>query len=116
MKVDRWEIWLANLDPIVGSEQGKTRPVLIISATALNNILPVVNVFPVTSRKPNRRIYPNETLLPTNTAGLNNESIVLCYQVRTLDKQRLVRKFGILLEKNLQNQIIKSLKFQLELD
>ncbi len=116
MKVDRWEISLANLDPIVGSEQGKTRPVLIISATALNNILPVVNVFPVTSRKPNRRIYPNETLLPTNTAGLNNESIVLCYQVRTLDKQRLVRKFGILLEKNLQNQIIKSLKFQLELD
>ena len=116
MKVARWEIWLANLDPIIGSEQGKTRPVLIISATALNNILPVINVFPVTSRKPNRRIYPNETLLPANTAGLNNESIVLCYQVRTLDKQRLVRKFGILSDNILQNQIIESLKFQLELD
>ncbi len=116
MKVDRWEIWLANLDPIVGSEQGKTRPVLIISATALNNLLPIVNVFPVTSRKSNRRIYPDETLLPANTAGLNNESIVLCYQVRTLDKQRLVRKFGILSDNILQNQIIESFKFQLELD
>jgi len=64
MRVERWSVWLANLDPVVGSEQGRTRPVLVISATALNDILPVVNVLPVTSRKGNRRIYPNEALLP----------------------------------------------------
>ena len=115
MKVDRWEIWLADLEPVIGSEQRKTRPVLIISQTALNDLLPVVNVFPITSRKPNRRIYPNEALLPANIGGLNNESIVLCYQVRTLDKQRLVRKFGILSDKNLQNQVVESLKFQFQL-
>jgi mRNA interferase MazF len=116
MTVERWEIWLASLEPVVGSEQGKTRPVLVLSSTALNQILPVVNVLPVTSRKPNRRIYPNETLIPVNIAGLASESIVLCYQIRTLDKQRLIRNFGKLEDKNLQNQILEALKFQLEID
>jgi mRNA interferase MazF len=50
MKVERWEIWLANLEPVLGSEQGKTRPVLVLSSTAVNQILPVVNVLPVTSK------------------------------------------------------------------
>jgi len=48
----RWHIFLASLDPIIGSEQGKTRPVLVISEEEINQILPVVNVLPVTSRKP----------------------------------------------------------------
>ena len=94
MNVTRWDVWLANLEPVLGSEQGKTRPVLILSSTSLNKILPVVNVLPITSRKPNRRVYPNETVIPIGTAGLTSESIVLCYQIRTLDKQRLSKKFG----------------------
>jgi len=57
MNFAQWSVWLANLDPIVGSEQGRTRPVLVISDSSLNEILPVVNVIPITSRKPNRRIY-----------------------------------------------------------
>ena len=92
MKINRWSVWLANLDPVVGSQQGKTRPVLVVSQTALNQTLPVINVLPITSRKPNRRIYPNEALLSKHTANLTNESIVLCFQIRTLDKQRLVKK------------------------
>ena len=115
MNVSRWEIWLANLDPVVGSEQGKTRPVLIISATALNQILPVVNVLPITSRKPNRRIYPNESLITAGTAGLISESIILCYQIRTLNKQRLIRKFGTIHDVKLQNEILDALKFQVNL-
>lgn len=79
-----------------GSEQGKTRPVLILSDTRLNQILPVVNILPITSRKRNRRIYPNEALVPAGSAGLSIESIVLCYQIRTLDKQRLQRYLGVL--------------------
>src|SRR2546421_10872889 len=98
----RWNIWLANLDPVVGSEQGKTRPVLVISDSRLNQILPVVNVLPVTSRKPHRRIYPNEALLPVGSAGLNAESVVLCYQIRTLDKQRLLKSLGTLDDTNLR--------------
>lgn len=115
MSVERWSVWLANLDPVVGSEQGRTRPVLIISETALNDLLPVVNVLPITSRKANRRVYPNEALLPANTAGLPHESIVLCYQIRTLDKRRLTRAFGQVDVLALRDAIIKALEFQLGL-
>ena len=80
MSVERWSVWVANLDPVVGSEQGRTRPVLVISRTALNDILPVTNILPVTSRKAGRRIYPNEALLPAGAAGLTLESVVLSDQ------------------------------------
>jgi mRNA interferase MazF len=113
MTPERWSVWLASLDPVVGSEQGKTRPVLILSDTKLNQILPVVNVLPITSRKRNRRIYPNEALIPASTAGLDLESIVLCYQIRTLDKQRLLKRFGLLDETNLRAEIVAALRFQL---
>ncbi len=115
MKIERWSVWLANLDPIVGSEQGRTRPIIVVSQTALNQALPVINVLPITSRKPNRRVYPNETLLPVNTANLPNESIVLCYQIRTLDKQRLIKRIGDLDDSILQEEITEALCFQLEI-
>ncbi len=115
MNVERWSVWLANLEPVIGSEQGKTRPVLVVSQTALNETLRVVNVLPVTSRKPNRRVYLNETLLAANTANLPHESIVLCFQIRTLDKQRLVKKIGDLNDSGKQEEIIEALCFQLEI-
>jgi mRNA interferase MazF len=113
MSVERWSIWQANLDPVVGSEQGKTRPVLVLSETALNDILPVVNVLPITSRKPGRRVYPNEALLPNGTAGLTADSLVLCYQIRTVDKRRLSRLYGRLDEPARQEEILTALCFQL---
>lgn len=116
MKIVRWEIWLANLDPVVGSEQGRTRPVLVLSATALNDILPVVNIVPLTSRKQNRRIYPNEVLFSTGTGGLTNESIALCFQIRTLDKRRLTRRIGLIENQSLRIEVLNALKFQLEID
>ena len=51
VRVYRWNIFLANLDPVIGSEQGKTRPVMVISDDEINGILPVVNILPLTSRK-----------------------------------------------------------------
>jgi mRNA interferase MazF len=115
MSVERWSVWLANLDPVVGSEQGRTRPVLIISQTALNDILPVVNVLPITSRKAGRRVYPNEALLPAGPAGLTLESIVLCYQIRTLDKRRLGRAFGRLDDETIRQAVVDALTFQLDI-
>ena len=58
MPTFQWNIFLANLDPVIGSEQGKTRPVLVISEERINQLLPVVNVLPITSRKAGRTIYP----------------------------------------------------------
>lgn len=113
MKVDKWTIWSANLDPVIGSEQGMTRPVLVISETMQNDILRVVNVLPITSRKSGRRIYPNEAELPQGAAGLTSDSIVLCYQIRTLDKQRLQKQFGTLTDPQLKEGVLTALCFQL---
>ena len=111
----KWHIFLANLDPVIGSEQGKTRPVLVISQEAINQILPVVNTLPITTRKPGRKIYPNEVLIPVGVGGLEKESIVLCYQIRTLDKRRLMKEIGKIDNLELQKAIINAFCFQLEI-
>jgi mRNA interferase MazF len=113
MNFKRWEIYRANLEPVVGSEQGKSRPVIIISQNEINNLLNIVNVLPITTRKEGRRIYPNEALLEANQFGLVNESIALCYQIRTIDKQRLSLKFGAINDQEKQEEIISALCFQL---
>lgn len=109
----RWHIFLANLDPVIGSEEGKTRPVLVVSEEEINNILPVVNILPITSRKPERKIYPNEFLITPDISGLQNDSIVLCYQMRTLDKKRLIKEIGKIEDLEIQEGIIDALCFQL---
>ena len=73
MRFRKWSIWRANLDPVIGSEQGKSRPVLIISEDDVNELLNIVNIIPITSRKPGRLIYPNEVLLPSEKFGIEKE-------------------------------------------
>lgn len=107
---------MATLEPVMGSEQGKTRPVVIISEDAMNAILPVVNVLPLTSRKPGRRVYPNEALAFADQHGLSNDSIVLAYQIRTLDKKRLFKQLGSIHDVFTQEAINEALKFQLGLE
>jgi mRNA interferase MazF len=109
-------VYKADLNPVIGSEQGKSRPVLVISEDEINNLLNVVNVPPITSRKPGRRIYPNETLLKRGNFGLPNESIVLCHQIRTLDKQRLSILYGSIDDDSIKEEIIEALCFQLGID
>jgi len=113
MIVKRWSIWRANLDPVVGSEQGKSRPVLIISDDGINDLMNIVNVLPLTTRKQDRLVYPNEALLPAIEGGLPNDSIVLCHQIRTMDKQRLSKEYGMVNDRNKQMEIIEALCFQL---
>ena len=112
----QWRIFLANLNPTKGSEQAGKRPVLVISQEQINQLLPVVNVIPLTSLKSSSRtIYPNEVLLPAGVAGLKKDSIALCYQIRTLDKNRLERDFGELADEELRLEILNALKFQLDM-
>jgi mRNA interferase MazF len=112
MSVLQGSIWLANLDPVIGSEQGRTRPGLVISDSSVNEILSVVNVIPITSRKENRRVYPNEAFLPATIGGLSLESIALCYQIRTVDKRRLTRMFGVIEDQNIKQSTFDALHFQ----
>jgi len=90
--------------------------VLVVSREQINQLLPVVNVIPLTSRKSAARvIYPNEVLLPAGVAGLRVDSIALCYQIRTLDKSRLERDWGELDDVNLRQEILDAIRLQLEM-
>lgn len=77
MRFKKWSIWRANLDPVIGSEQGKSRPVIIISEDDINELINIVNIIPITSRKPERIVYPNETLLPAGKFGIERELLAL---------------------------------------
>ena len=116
MKYKKWTIWRANLDPVVGSEQGLTRPVLIISDDSINELINTINVLPITTRKGNRTIYPNEVLLESIIFGLPEESIILCHQIRTLDKKRFAQFYGEIEDEKIQNDIIEGLFFQLGIE
>lgn len=98
----QWSIFQVDLDPTVGHEQAGERPVLVISAEPLNERYDVVMVVPLTSRKNNRPARLGEVLLPSGAGGLALDSFALCYQVRTLDKSRLRRLYGSLLDPALQ--------------
>ena len=113
MTVNKWNIYRANLDPVVGSEQGKSRPVVVISENEINDLLNTLNIIPITSRKEGRRIYPNEVLIPANHFGLPNESIILCHQIRTIDKKRISEAYGHISDINIQADIIEALCFQI---
>jgi mRNA interferase MazF len=112
----QWHIFTALLDPVRGSEQAGQRPVLVVSRESINQVLPVVNIVPLTSLKsPDRRIYPNEVLLPAGTGGIAVDSLVLCYQIRTLDKSRLIVEIGAIADRKLRGQVTAALRFQLEI-
>ena len=109
----QWCVFIATLDPTEGSEQAGRRPVLVISSEESNRVLPVVNVLPLTSRKPNRTLlYPNEAALPVGAGGLPVDSVVLTYQIRTLDKRRLGRCMGAIVDPELQERILDALGTQ----
>lgn len=115
MNFRKWYIYRASLDPVVGSEQGKSKPVLVISEDDINALLNIVNIIPLISLKEGRIIYPNEALIPAQLSGLDMDSVALCHQIRTIDKMRLSKQYGYLSDIKIQEQIIEALKFQLGL-
>lgn len=85
--IRRGEIWFASLDPAVGNEIRKRRPVVIVSNDANNRAAGVVTVVPLTSNV--ERVFPFEVLLPARASGLDRNSKACAQQVRTISKQRL---------------------------
>ena len=86
-----------------------TRPVLVVSRESIHRALPLVGVCPLTSRKPGRRIYATEVLIPAGHAGLSLESVVLAHQVRTIAKERLSGRLGRLEDDSLKLAIRQAL-------
>jgi len=105
--VRRWDLFWADLDYPVGSEQGgDRRPVLVVSNDGINGSLPVVTQIPLTKLEgKTRRVYPFEVLLPKEVVGSGWTSIAMPQQVRTIDKSRLLEKIGELTDPGLQSEI-----------
>ena len=91
-KIMRGEIYIADLDPVVGSEQGGERPVLVIQNNLGNKHSPTVIVLAITSRFHKKRYLP--THVPIESGDLSKNSIALAEQVRTIDKSRLIHYVG----------------------
>ncbi len=111
----RMGIFLADLNPVLGSEQKGKRPVLVVSDEVFNSVMPVVTILPITSLKKGRRIYPNEVLLPKGIGGLSTDSIILAHQIRTISKQRLGKLLGNVNDNLTQESIAQAMRVHLNL-
>ena len=93
MSVKRGEIYYADLSPVVGSEQGGIRPVLIVQNDVGNKHSPTVTAAAITSQRDKNHL-PTHIEVQADKCGLARDSIVLLEQIRTLDKKRLKDKMG----------------------
>ncbi|WP_405331516.1 type II toxin-antitoxin system PemK/MazF family toxin [Fibrobacter sp.] len=93
MNIKRGDIYYADLSPVVGSEQGGVRPVLIVQNNVGNRFSPTVIAAAITSQQSKAKL-PTHIPLYANTSGLAKDSVVLLEQMRTIDKRRLREKMG----------------------
>ena len=108
MIVKRGDIYYADLSPVVGSEQGGIRPVLIIQNDVGNKYSPTVIATAITSQI-NKAKMPTHIELDANEYGLSKDSVVLAEQIRTIDKKRLKEKIGHL-DDHLMNRVNEALE------
>ena len=92
MNIKRGELYYADLSPVVGSEQGGVRPVLVVQNNVGNRYSPTVIAAAVTSKQ-NKARLPTHIELPSSF-GLAKDSVILLEQIRTLDKKRLKERIG----------------------
>lgn len=112
-QIKRGELYYADLSPVVGSEQGGVRPVLVVQNDIGNKYSPTVIVAAVTS-KINKAKLPTHIEIEASTYGLEKDSVILLEQIRTLDKSRLQFKIGDLspnIMKNVDKGLLISLGF-----
>lgn len=93
--VKRGEVYFADLSPVVGSEQGGQRPVLVIQNDVGNRYSPTVIVAAITAKISKAKL-PTHVEIHKEDVGLIKDSVVLLEQVRTIDKKRLIQKLGTL--------------------
>ena len=114
MSIRRGETHLAALDPVIGKEISKTRPVVVVSNDINNEYSGTVTILPVTSASLGK-VYPFEVFLPRGSGRLPKDSKAKADQIRTLDKARLVKRIGKL-ENTLMEKIESAIRIHLQLD
>lgn len=93
MEIRRGDVVLVNLDPAVGSEQGKTRPAVVVQNDIGNEYSPVTIVAPITSKLFSRQ-FPTNVEIEVTNSPLKEKSTVLLNQIRTIDKSRIIKNYG----------------------
>ena len=91
----RGEIYRADLNPVIGSEQGGRRPVLVVQNDVGNKYSPTVIVAAITSRISKARL-PTHIEVLAQECGLEKDSVILAEQLRTIDKRRLMERLGVI--------------------
>ncbi len=104
MVVKRGDMFYADLSPVIGSEQGGIRPVLIIQNDLGNKYSPTVIAAAITSQT-NKTKLPTHIELDENTKGLKSNSVILTEQIRTIDKSRLKEKIGHIDDMTIINKV-----------
>ncbi len=95
VEIKRGDIFLANLEPVIGSEQGGIRPVLIIQNDLSNKYSPVIIVASLTSREFTKD-FPTNVFISKKDSKLPKDSTILLNQIRTIDKSRIAKKISSL--------------------
>lgn len=113
LDIKRGDLYYADLSPVVGSEQGGVRPVLIIQNNIGNKYSPTVIIAAITSQI-NKAKLPTHIEISANEYGLNKDSVILLEQIRTIDKKRLREKIGYL-DENMMVKVDSSLQISLGL-
>lgn len=108
MVIKRGDMFYADLSPVVGSEQGGIRPVLIIQNDLGNKYSPTVIAAAITSQT-NKAKLPTHIEIDSEGCGLKNNSVILAEQIRTIDKSRLKERIGHIEDENVMNQINNAL-------
>ena len=108
MVVKRGDMFYADLSPVVGSEQGGIRPVLIIQNDLGDKYSPTVIAAAITSQT-NKTKLPTHIELGENMSGLKSNSVVLAEQIRTIDKSRLKEKIGHIDDMQIMNKLNNAL-------
>ncbi|HHY06277.1 MAG TPA: type II toxin-antitoxin system PemK/MazF family toxin [Clostridia bacterium] len=113
MNIKRGDIFYAELNPVVGSEQGGTRPVLIVQNDIGNEYSPTTIIAAITSQLDKAKL-PTHVELAKEFCGLEKNSVVLLEQIRTIDKRRLKEKVSSL-EAGLMRKVNEALEISLGL-
>lgn len=101
MEIKRGELYYADLSPVVGSEQGGVRPVLVVQNDIGNKYSPTIIAAAVTSRLTKAKL-PTHIEITGRSFGLQKDSVILLEQIRTLDKRRLKERIGTLPENTMR--------------
>lgn len=113
MKIKRGDLFYADLSPVVGSEQGGVRPVIIVQNNIGNKYSPTIIIAPITSQL-NKAKLPTHVKLKGNEYGLPKNSVALLEQLRTIDKRRLRDKIGSF-DKDIMDKIDNAIEISLDL-